>query len=324
MSDYGVNLKILLEPAVSRGDSTFDARNHALAACANEVADRVIADNRDQVRRRSASNSFESRTHLNDFRDHLQALDILRNLAGMPPAIPPREALHQRHARYPGLTRPELALATAYTKIDLIQRIEATVLVDDSYLVGRFLQPYFPEFARRARRGLRPIVCATTDRTPPSTSWSISSDLLLSSSKVRGRGVAAEDVMRAWVIATDVLSIHQRAGELKHKTATIAAESELGAFLALERACRLATGWALSELEPATSIGAAATRFKPAFESLSGEFETMLAGAEHDRFERLYRELRNDVLEGELAHGLARLAFADHILSVLSEFLAPN
>ena len=79
-----------------------------------------------------------------------------------------------------------------------------------------------------------------------------------------------------------------------------------------------ATGWALSELEPATSIGAAVTRFRPAFEMLCGEFETMLAGGERDRFERLYRELRNDVLEGELAHGLARLAFADHILSVLS------
>ena len=44
----------------------------------------------------------------------------------------------------------------------------------------------------------------------------------------------------------------------------------------------------------------------------------MLAGGERDRFERIYRELRNDVLEGELAHGLARLAFADHLLSVLS------
>jgi glutamate dehydrogenase len=135
---------------------------------------------------------------------------------------------------------------------------------------------------------------------------------------VRDRGVAAEDVVRAWVIATDVLSIHERAADLKRNAATIAAGSELGAFLALERACRYATGWALGELEPATSIGAAVTRFKPAFERLSVEFDTMLVGGERDRFERLYRELRNDMLDGELAHGLARLAFADHLLSVLS------
>ncbi|MGA9722002.1 MAG: NAD-glutamate dehydrogenase domain-containing protein [Candidatus Binatus sp.] len=317
MSDHEVNLKILLEPAVARGELTFDARNRALAACADEVADRVIADNRDQVLSLSLE-QLRSRTHLTEFRDHLQAIVDRGILTGMEPAMPPRDALHDRHARYPGLTRPELALATAYTKIDLIQRLEATVLVDDSYLVGRFLQPYFPpslaEHADIGAHRLRHELIATR---------AVNELVDLAGSTfvfghVRDRGVAAEDVVRAWVIAADVLSIHERAGELKRNAATIAAESELGAFLALERASRSATGWALSELEPATSIGAAVTRFKPAFEMLCGVFETMLTGAERDRFERLYRELRSDVLDGELAHGLARLAFADHILSVLS------
>ena len=226
--------------------------------------------------------------------------------------------MHERHARYPGLTRPELALATAYTKIDLIQRLEATVLVDDSYLVGRFLQPYFPpSLAAHADVGahrLRHELIAT--RAVNELVDLVGSTFVFS--YVRDRGVAAEDVVRAWVIAADVLSIHERAADLKRNAAAIAAESELGAFLALERACRCATGWALGELEPATSIGAAVTRFKPAFEKLSGEFETMLTGGERDRFERLYRELRNDMIDGELAHGLVRLAFADHLLSVLS------
>ena len=317
MSDHEVNLKILLEPAVARGDLTFDARNRALAACADEVADRVIADNRDQVLSLSLE-QLRSRTHLIEFRDHLQAIADRGILTGMDAAMPPRDAMHERHARYPGLTRPELALATAYTKIDLIQRLEATVLVDDSYLVGRFLQPYFPpSLAAHADVGahrLRHELIAT--RAVNELVDLVGSTFVFS--YVRDRGVAAEDVVRAWVIAADVLSIHERAADLKRNAAAIAAESELGAFLALERACRCATGWALGELEPATSIGAAVTRFKPAFEKLSGEFETMLTGGERDRFERLYRELRNDMIDGELAHGLVRLAFADHLLSVLS------
>jgi len=317
MSDHEVNLKILLEPAVARGELTFDWRNHALATCADEVADRVIADNRDQVLSLSLE-QIRSRTHLNEFRDHLQAIEDRRILTGMEPAMPPRETLHDRHARYPGLTRPELALATAYTKIDLIERLETTVLVDDSYLVGRFLQPYFPaslaEHADVGTHRLRHELIAT--RAINELVDLVGSTFVFA--HVRDRGVAAEDVVRAWVIATDVLSIHQRAAELKRNVVTTAAESELGAFLALGRACNSATGWALSELEPATSIGAAVIRFKPEFEILSGEFESMLAGRERDRFERLYRELRVDVLDGELAHGLARLAFADHILSVLS------
>jgi len=317
MSDHEVNLKILLEPVVARGELSFVERNRALAACADEVADRVIADNRDQVLSLSLE-QLRSRTNLLEFRDHLQAIEDRGILAGMEPAIPPREVLHERHAHYPGLTRPELALATAYTKIDLIQRIETTVLVDDSYLVGRFLQPYFPpslaEHADVATHRLRHELIAT--RAVNELVDLAGSTFVFS--YVRDRGVAAEDVVRAWIIATDVLSIHERAAELKRNSSTMAADSELGAFLALERACRSATGWALGELEPATSIGAAVIRFKPAFEMLSGEFETMLAGGERDRFERLYRELRVDVLDGELAHGLARLAFADHILSVLS------
>jgi glutamate dehydrogenase len=317
MSDHEVNLKILLEPAVARGALSFDARNRALAACADEVAGRVITDNRDQVLSLSLE-QLRSRTHLTEFRDHLQAIADRGILTGMEPAIPAREALHERHARYPGLTRPELALTTAYTKIDLIQRLESTVLVDDSYLVGRFLQPYFPtslaELADVGAHRLRHELIAT--RAVNELVDLAGSTFVFSF--VRDRGVAAEDVVRGWVIATDVLSIHERAAELKRNAATTTAESELSAFLALERATRSATGWAVSELEPATSIGAAVTRFKPAFEALCGEFETMLAGGERDRFERLYRELRKDVSDGELAHGLARLAFADHILSVLS------
>jgi len=317
MSDHEVNLKILLEPAVARGDLTFDNRNRALALCADEVAHRVIYDNRDQVLSLSLE-QLRSRTHLTEFRDHLQAIADRGVLTGMDPAIPSRDALHERHARFPGLTRPELALASAYSKIDLIQRLEATVLVDDSYLVGRFLQPYFPdslaELSDVGAHRLRHELIAT--RAVNELVDLVGSTFVFS--HVRDRGVAAEDVVRAWVIATDVLSLHERAAELKKDTVTIAAESELRAFLALERACRSATGWALGELEPATSIGSAVLRFKPEFETLCGEFETMLTGGERDRFERLYRELRNDVLDGELAHELVRLAFADHILSVLT------
>src|SRR5208283_1405836 len=90
MSDHEVNLKILLEPAVARGELTFDARNHALAACADDVADRVITDNRDQVLSLSLE-QLRSRTHLTEFRDHLQAIEDRGILTGMAPVLPARE-----------------------------------------------------------------------------------------------------------------------------------------------------------------------------------------------------------------------------------------
>ncbi len=319
MSDHEVNLKILLEPAVTRGELTFEARNQALAECADEVADRVIADNRDQVLSLSLQ-QLRSRAHLLEFREHLQAITERGFVPSGESVLPTRELLRDRRARFAGLTRPELALITAYTKIDLIARLETSTLVEDPYLVGRFLRPYFPHSiaerfsAEIGAHRLRLELIATR---------AVNELVDLDGSTfvfnyVRDHGVAAEDVVRAWVIATDVLSIHEHAAELKRNSSSMAADLELGAFLALERACRRATRWALSELEPATSIGAAVTRFKPAFEMLCGEFESMLASGERDRFERVYRELRAEVADGELAHGLARLSFADHLLSVLS------
>jgi len=48
----------------------------------------------------------------------------------------------------------------------------------------------------------------------------------------------------------------------------------------------------------------------------------MLVSTERERFERIYRELRAQVNEEELAHELARLAFAGHLLSVIDLGLA--
>ena len=74
MSDHEVNLKILLEPAVARGELTFDGATTRWRYPRTKSPTRVIADNRDQVLSLSLE-QLRSRTHLIDFRDHLQAIE---------------------------------------------------------------------------------------------------------------------------------------------------------------------------------------------------------------------------------------------------------
>jgi NAD-specific glutamate dehydrogenase len=64
-------------------------------------------------------------------------------------------------------------------------------------------------------------------------------------------------------------------------------------------------------------IGASVETFKGAFQDLAVQFEHLLTAGERERFETLYRELRLAVADGEVAHRLARLAFADHLLNAL-------
>jgi len=234
--------------------------------------------------------------------------------------LPTHEELRERRSRFPGLTRPELAMLTAYTKIDLTARLEQAPLINEPYLADRFLCPYFPPSIANAfageipRHSLRRELIATR----------IVNEMvdLMGSVFVfnlgRDHGIDAEEALRAWLITADVLELPRRAAELKTNASELGAEAELGAFLGLERAARRACTWAIAHANPAEPLGATVGRFEPALRKLANEFESTLAGGERERFERTYRDLRAAVHHEQLAHELARLAFADHLLNVLS------
>ncbi|MGD0290126.1 MAG: NAD-glutamate dehydrogenase domain-containing protein [Candidatus Binataceae bacterium] len=319
MSDHEVNLKILLAPMVASGGLSSGERNRRLAAAAEEVAESVLHDNRDQVLSLSLE-QLRSRVHLSAYRDHLTAIEQAGIVRRDDALLPTYEELRDRRARFPGLTRPELAMLTAYTKIDLTARLQRSLLVDDPYLVDRVLRPYFPPSIAHAfageipQHGLRREIVAT--RVVNEMVDLMGSVFVFNLQ--RDTGIEADEALRAWLIAAGVLELPGRAAELKINAAELTAEAETGAFLGLERAARRACTWAIAHADPAEPLDAIIARFEPALRQLAGEFEAFLAGGEHERFERSYRELRAAVHHEQLAHELARLAFADHLLNVLS------
>jgi NAD-specific glutamate dehydrogenase len=134
---------------------------------------------------------------------------------------------------------------------------------------------------------------------------------------VRDHGAQAQEAIRAWIIAGDILDLHTRAENLRAHAYLMTAEAEVGAFLALARATRSASEWALRHCKPEVAIADAVGKLRPVFQSLGAEFESMLLSTERERFERIYRDLRATVNEETLAHELVRLAFADHLLGII-------
>src|SRR5208282_4921896 len=74
---------------------------------------------------------------------------------------------------------------------------------------------------------------------------------------VRDRGVQAQEAIRAWIIAGDIVDLHTRAENLRAHAYLMTAEAEVGAFLALARAARSASDWALEHCKADVAIGAA-------------------------------------------------------------------
>ena len=176
----------------------------------------MLRDNRDQVVLLSLE-QLRSRTQAKEFRDHLSAIDQRGALHRYEAALPSHEELRDRRGRFAGLTRPELAVLCAYTKIDLFKQLETCALPEDSYLIGRFLVSYFPASIAREfgveipRHGLRRELIVTR----------LVNELvdLMGASFVfrltRSHGARTEDTVRAWIFAEGVLDLVGKAEGLR-------------------------------------------------------------------------------------------------------------
>ncbi len=142
-SDHEVNIKILLSQIVSHGDMTLKQRNDLLASMTDEVADLVLNHNYHQslvlsiAHHSAASNLYQHKLLIH----HLEQLQRLnRQLEGLPSDSQIDERLHKQE----GLSRPEIAVLLAYSKMYLYDELMAADIASDSYLSDA-LREYFPQ-----------------------------------------------------------------------------------------------------------------------------------------------------------------------------------
>ena len=147
LSDHEVNLKILLSPSarVNAAPVSDDERNRFLIEASDEVRDMVLDDNY----RQSLSLSLDRRRCLDNIEPFLILADQLENagLLDREVAFFPsrREAMSRVGV---GLTRPELAVLTAYAKLALKRALLEAPPWPDGEWTADFVARYFPAKAR--------------------------------------------------------------------------------------------------------------------------------------------------------------------------------
>ena len=150
-SDNEVNIKIPLNREVLEGRLEFDARNTLLESMTDEVSDIVLDDNRLQTLALSLAE--------NDGHDALpsqvRVIEILeangridRSVEG----LDTNEELLRRGQDSRGLTRPELSVLLAHSKLNLQDAVEKTELPEDPILEP-LLSTAFPTGMREQFKG---------------------------------------------------------------------------------------------------------------------------------------------------------------------------
>lgn len=142
-SDHEVNIKILLDQVVAKGKLTEKKRNILLADMTDEVAKLVLKDNYKQALALSFS-AIHAKKYIGLYQTYLNDLASLNIVDRVVEFLPSDQAMVDRKSAGLGLTRPEMAILLAYTKIYVKKGIIHSDLPDEPYFLYA-LNEEFPE-----------------------------------------------------------------------------------------------------------------------------------------------------------------------------------
>ena len=148
LSDHEVNLKILLQDVVARGEINQPARNKLLRKMTNEVADLVLANN-DAHGRQLSRDQIRSQQDIFQFGRSIAFVERAFGQTREALNLPSEEVLSERANHGLGLTRPELSTLSAWVKMYIQQELIAD---DPTQLPGfdEMLTTYFPKAIQKS------------------------------------------------------------------------------------------------------------------------------------------------------------------------------
>ncbi|MHC9037053.1 NAD-glutamate dehydrogenase domain-containing protein, partial [Cobetia marina] len=283
-SDHEVNIKILLDDIVARGDLTDKQRNQQLAEMTDEVGELVIKDNYRQTQALSLS-ELQSKEGMGVFRRFINELEAAGTLDRELEFLPSDEALIERSNAGEALTLPELSVLVSYAKSDLKTSLIASDVPDDSYVqqhleraFPRVLMERFPEEMYQHR--LKREIAATQ----------IANDLVdhMGIAFVRRledtTGAGKAEIARAYIVARDSFNLEALWTQIEALDHQVPADMQYRMMSDLMRLMRRATRWFLRQ-RSSMGVKESISHFAPRLAQLSESIGERLKGEAREHWE---------------------------------------
>ncbi len=262
-SDHEVNIKILLRGAIGRGSLAEADRNDLLEEMTDEVAELVLRDNYQQ----SQAISLAEMTAGKDLDAHarlMRGLERLGRLNRSVEFLPDGDEIARRRRVGLGLTRPELYVILAYSKILLFDELVASSLPDDPLLAIE-LEHYFPEVlserygpSRDDHRLRREVIATAVVNSMINRVGS----LFVARMEDRS-GAKPADIARAFAVARDVFSLRETWAAIEALDNQVPAACQLSMLQATMSLLERATYWLLSHLPSPIDMAGSVERLRP-------------------------------------------------------------
>ncbi|GAB1263203.1 NAD-glutamate dehydrogenase [Aurantivibrio infirmus] len=300
-SDHEVNIKILLNELVANGDLTEKQRNILLADMTENVSELVLANNYQQTQSLSIA-AFQSQQRMGEYRRFISMLESEGRLKRKLEFIPDEDALNERQASNLGLARPELSVLLSYSKVMLKEKLVASSLPDDPYIMQALERP-FP--ARLLKKYKKPIYQHRLKREIVATQ--VANDIVnnmgitfchrLSESV----GVDYSQVAIAYVAARDIFQLAEYRKKVEALDHKVSAETQFSLMLNMMRKVRRGTRWILRNRRSNCDTASIIKEFSPVIKEISKFLPKFIQGDVKQQWDDEFNRLTQAGIPDDIA-----------------------
>ena len=316
-SDHEVNVKILLNYVVAQGDMTEKQRNELLASMTDEVAKLVLRDNYFQ----NKALSLASYLAVRDFelnKRFLDSLDQERKINRSLEFLPDDKTLLERRATGLGLTRPELSILLAYSKIILKSQVKASGLVEDSYL-SRYVEDVFPTpLRRRFSKQMKAHYLAKEIIATQLSNRLISTMGIPFLHQMQDElGVSIPSIMRAFITAMKIFQIEELLMNIDALDYKVDTKIQYQINVEAIRLIRRASRWLLRNRRDKLGIAGAIGHFSDHVAAIYSRLPKLLLGADKQAMDDQQKALIGQYVPSGLALRIAGMSPLFHALNII-------
>ena len=317
-SDLEVNIKILLADVMRRGRLTLAARNRLLASMTDEVAALVLRNNYLQSQ---AISVIEQRAaeRLAEYQGLIRALERGGYLNRAIEFLPADDEFLERRKQQLGLTRPEISVVLAYSKIWLNNHLLDSDLPDDPYFAAE-VQRYFPAPTRKRypraiprHRLKREIVATATTNSLVNRMGPVF--------VTRAQQDTAADpavIARAYTIAREVFAMRTLWVDIEALDNRVPAQVQYGMFYRSTRLLRHASYWLLRNRDRNLPIDTAVRELRAGVQALEDSIDGSATGSAREQRDAVFADMTASGVPDRLARRIAHLALMEPALDIVA------
>ncbi|GDX36441.1 NAD-glutamate dehydrogenase [Alphaproteobacteria bacterium] len=305
-SDHEVNIKIALTSAMRSAKLDMVQRNKDLEAMTSEVAQLVLKDNKEQTQ----AISIAQNQGLSLISEQAQFLDKIEQsglLNRQIEYLPSRKEIEKRQREGISLTRPELCVMLAYSKMEIYNELLVCELVNDKFFEKDLLS-YFPQLMQQKFKDeilnhqLRKEIIATQITNFIVNKIGIS----FVSQIAQDSGFAIVDVIRSTIIACEAFDIIDFLNEIEKLDGKIDFKIQVKMFTNANKLIDRSVLWLLRN-QVQGDISSKINDYKKVIDELSLILPEVLAQDSKQSFERKIAEYSQEKIDKNLVIALARM-----------------